>query len=467
MFRVSRQLSLQGRLALVSTVYVAGLAVVAGVFEAQTAAPLDAAGAWATHASEIAIALVAVIGIAVSLYVGRTTAATLRQLRDAMTALTQRDLTRDIPFIDRSDEIGDMARAVQVFKDNAVMLDRTSKDREAAESAALRDRMVAEAERGRIAHQQSDALSAIARGLQRLSDGDLTCSIDQAVAAEYEPLRQDFNIAVDRLGDALSRVAAGISSVRNSAVDVTTAANDLARRTEQQASNLEEAASALGEMTSTVTHSARNADEARGVVSVATQSAQHSATVMEQTRAAMANVEKVATEVEQILSVINEIAFQTNLLALNAGVEAARAGETGRGFAVVALEVRSLAQRSGEAAKEIAALIAASVRDIERGVALVGETGASLETILTQVGSANTLVNRIAGAASEQAEGLGQINTAVHDMDRLTQQNAARVQETAVIGQSLFQEVEDLVTLMATFRTRRDSERAAPTRRAA
>lgn len=421
--------------------------------EADTAVALERERSRAARIIEASIVLSVLGGLAIAIYVGRTTAVPLRQLRNAMSALTRRDLAIAVPFGRRLDEIGDMARAVQVFKDNAQALDRATRDREALEAETRRDRANADAERSRTARQQADALEGLATGLQHLADGNLTWRIDQAFAPDYEPLRRDFNAAMSRLAEALGRVAAGIAGVRTSASDVTMAANDLARRTEQPASNLEEAATALGEMTGTVKGSARSAEEARGVVDVAAAEAQRSATVMGQTRDAMASIEKVAAEVGQIVGVINEIAFQTNLLALNAGVEAARAGETGRGFAMVASEVRSLAQRSGEAAKEIAALIAASVRDIERGVALVGETDASLEHILSHVANAKTLVGQIAGAAQEQADGLGQINTAVHDMDRLTQQNAARVQETAVIGQSLADDVEDLVALMSAFKT--------------
>lgn len=421
--------------------------------EAETAAALDRARLQAARIIGGALALAVLSGLAIAIYVGRTTAGPLRQLRDVMMALTRGDVSTPIPFASRRDEIGEMSRAVQVFKDNALALEHATREREEAEARSRRERAESDAERTRTAREQGDALADLASGLAHLADGDLTWRLDRMFASTYEPLRHDFNAAMAGMSEAIGRIATGIAGVRNSAVDVTTAASDLARRTEQQASNLEEAAAALGEMTGAVSDNARHAEEARNVVGVAATDAKHSAAVMGQTRAAMANIEKVAAQVGQIVGVINEIAFQTNLLALNAGVEAARAGETGRGFAVVASEVRSLAQRSGEAAKEIAALIAASVRDIQQGVALVGETGNSLEHILAQVASANALVNGIAGSAQEQAEGLGQINTAVRDMDQLTQQNAARVQETAVIGQSLFQDVEDLVALMSSFRT--------------
>ncbi|MDX7952722.1 methyl-accepting chemotaxis protein [Lichenihabitans sp. Uapishka_5] len=420
--------------------------------ETATATALDAARIRTARIIETAIGLAVLVGLSIAIYVGRTTAVPLRRLRDAMTALTKGQLTVGVPFATRRDEIGEMARAVQVFKDNAVALDQTARERQRLEAEAQRNREQSEAERARTARQQADALAGLAQGLEHLARGNLTWRIARVFAPDYEPLRLDFNTTMDRTAEAMGRLADGIAGVRNAAVDVTTAASDLARRTEQQASNLEEAAAALGEMTGTVRNSAKSADQARGVVGAAADDAQRSAAVMVETRAAMAEIEAVAAQVGQIVGVINEIAFQTNLLALNAGVEAARAGDAGRGFAVVASEVRSLAQRSGDAAKEIGALIASSSRSVQQGVALVGGTGVALDQILAHVASANDLVGKIAGAAQEQADGLGQINTAVRDMDQLTQQNAARVQETAVIGQSLFQDVEDLVALMAAFR---------------
>ena len=340
--------------------------------EAETATALNGARLQAARIIGGAIALAVLSGLAIAIYVGRTTAGPLRRLRDVMMALTRGDVSAQIPFTARRDEIGEMSRAVQVFKDNALALERATREREEAEARSRRERADADAERSRTAREQGDALADLASGLAHLADGDLTWRLDRTFAATYEPLRQDFNAAMAGMSEAIGRIADGIAGVRNSAVDVTTAASDLARRTEQQASNLEEAAAALGELTGAVSDNARHAEEARNVVGVAATDAKHSSEVMGQTRAAMANIEKVAAQVGQIVGVINEIAFQTNLLALNAGVEAARAGETGRGFAVVASEVRSLAQRSGEAAKEIATLIATSVRDIQQGVALVG-----------------------------------------------------------------------------------------------
>ena len=205
------------------------------------------------------------------------------------------------------------------------------------------------------------------------------------------------------------------------------------------------------------------AEEARrtqAVVGAAKTSAEHSGEVMAEAVAAMGGIESSARQMSQIIGVIDEIAFQTNLLALNAGVEAARAGEAGRGFAVVASEVRALAQGSAHAAKEIKALIAASSSQVERGVELVGETGRALEAIVAQVVQANGLVAKIASSAQEQASGLQQVNAAVNQMDRVTQQNAAMVEETTAARHALAQGAQELGSLIARFRTG-DDERVS------
>ncbi len=233
--------------------------------------------------------------------------------------------------------------------------------------------------------------------------------------------------------------------------EISTASNDLSRRTEQQASSLEETAAALDEITATVKKAAEGATHARKVVAGTKVDAEKSGEVVRKAVEAMGGIEKSSQQISQIIGVIDEIAFQTNLLALNAGVEAARAGDAGRGFAVVASEVRALAQRSAEAAKEIKGLISTSTTQVGQGVQLVAETGKSLERIMAKVAEINTVVSEIAAGAQEQATGLQQVNTAVNEMDKVTQQNAAMAEEATAAGRSLAQEAEQLTGLVGQF----------------
>ena len=211
-------------------------------------------------------------------------------------------------------------------------------------------------------------------------------------------------------------------------------------------------AATLDEITATVRKTAEGASEARGVVTAAKDDAERSGTVIRETVTAMDGISDSSKKIGNIIGVIDEIAFQTNLLALNAGVEAARAGDAGRGFAVVATEVRALAQRSADAAKEIKTLISASSQQVATGVSLVGETGRALTRIVDQVNRLNVLVVAIAGSVQEQATGLGEVNSTVNQMDEVTQKNAGMVAETTAASQSLAAEAAELIRLMGQFK---------------
>jgi methyl-accepting chemotaxis protein len=269
----------------------------------------------------------------------------------------------------------------------------------------------------------------------------------------YDQLRTDFNAAMENLQNTMEAVAGSTGAVRSGAAEINQASDDLSQRTEQQAASLEETAAALDEITATIRRTAEGAKEARQVVAAAKTDAERSSKVVNETVAAMSAIEISSKEIGNIIGVIDEIAFQTNLLALNAGVEAARAGDAGRGFAVVATEVRGLAQRSAEAAKQIKALIAASSTHVANGVTLVSETGRVLGRTLEQVEELDRLVGEIAASAKEQATGLGQVNTAVNQMDQVTQQNAAMVEQTTAASRSLADEAAELAQLVAEFQT--------------
>ncbi len=298
-----------------------------------------------------------------------------------------------------------------------------------------------------------NAVDQIAVALERLASNDLSYRMPAAIDAQFARVRDDFNSAVAALDEAISAVASATQNVNAGANEISTASDDLSRRTEQQAASLEETAAALDQITATVGRSAEGARRASEAASGARVDAAKSGEIVSEAVAAMDGIEESSTQINQIIGVIDEIAFQTNLLALNAGVEAARAGEAGRGFAVVAQEVRALAQRSADAAKEIKVLIANSSSQVDRGVKLVGDTGRALNSIVSKVGEIDTLIGEIAQSSREQATGLGEVNVAVNQMDQVTQQNAAMVEETTAAAANLRLEAGALERLIARFNT--------------
>ncbi len=318
-------------------------------------------------------------------------------------------------------------------------------------TAAELEHQKRDAERRAARQEQEIAVGATAAALAKLASGDLTYRIDGAFPKEYRRLQEDFNAAMDRLQGAMENVAGAAGAIQASAGEATSAADHLSRRTERQAASLEETAAALDEITATVKKTAGGAQEAQGMVRVARGDAETSGAVVSDAIAAMSKIEGSAKQISQIVGVIDEIAFQTNLLALNAGVEAARAGDAGKGFAVVASEVRALAQRSADAAKEIKVLISASTAQVSSGVELVGKTGEALQRIFSGVGKITDLVSEIAASAQEQAVSLAQVNTAVNEMDQMTQQNAAMVEESTAASHALAQQATELDRLMASF----------------
>ncbi len=323
---------------------------------------------------------------------------------------------------------------------------------EDAQRSQVSERAARDDERSAVEEEQTRVVDSLAEALERLAAGDLTSRIDREFTGRYAKLRTDFNAAVARLRDTMSGISATTSGIDSGADEISHAANNLSRRTEHQAASLEETAAALDEITATVRKTAGVAGEAREAVTQTRARAESSGAVVADAVAAMGEIERSSSEIGQIIGVIDEIAFQTNLLALNAGVEAARAGDAGKGFAVVAQEVRALAQRSAEAAKEIKTLIASSAANVGQGVDLVGRTGEALSSIVEQVVRIDQLVTEIASSAQEQALGLSEVNTAVNEMDQVVQQNAAMVEQSTAATMALKNEASELARMVGRFR---------------
>ena len=344
-----------------------------------------------------------------------------------MEHLAAGDVDREILYNDYKDCVGRMARAMHVFRRHAADI------KKAGEAQQL-------------------VVTSLGRGLSELADGNLTDTIHTPFPADYEKLRVDFNRAMESMGRAMSAVTIATHGINAGASDIRQASDDLSQRTEQQAASLEETAAAMDEITSTVRQTAEGANRANRAVADARIEAQQSGEVVRRAVDAMAGIERASSEISEIISVIDGIAFQTNLLALNAGVEAARAGDAGKGFAVVDSEVRALAQRSADAAKDVKSRILASSEQVESGVGLVSETGKALERIIGQIGEISTLVENIANSAERQSTGLQEVNTAVSAMDGVTQQNAAMVEQATAAARSLAVEADALAREIARFR---------------
>jgi len=415
----------------------------------------------------------------------------IQHMTAAMQRLANRELSVEIPHVDRGAEIGQMAKAVQVFKDNMIAREEAEaqiarqreEDAAGEEIAALVSKVAAGDLSGRIdesgkegfflaTSQQLNRLTATLQTMTNeladtagaMANGDLTRSVKGNYHGVFGQLKEGVNGMAGRLRDFANRLTETAQSVKIASAEISAGSQDLAQRTESQAASIEETAASMHEITTTVKQNAENAQAANQLAGAARDTAEKGGMVVADAVAAVSRIEESAQKISDIVSLIDEIAFQTNLLALNASVEAARAGEAGKGFAVVAQEVRALAQRSANASKDIKALITESNQQVKTGATLVGQTGGSLQEIVNAVKKVADIVAEIAAASREQAMGLEQINTAVASMDEMTQRNGALVEETSASAQALASQAQDLAGLVAFFRTGNETVSAAPAR---
>lgn len=377
--------------------------------------------------------LVAGIGTVLGWMIARSVVMPLGRLGGAMQHVSEKHYDVDLGEQDRGDEIGGLFAALDAFRDKLRASDHAEEVRQAQQE------------------KQVQVVGRLSVALTKLADGDLKHKISTPFDGDYDQLRQDFNRTVVNLNQTIGSVVLRAGAIRDRSDGMSKSADDLSRRTENQAATLEETAAALDEMTASVKSAADGSRQVKDVVGNARQDADAANPVVQSAVGAMTEIESSSQEISQIIGVIDDIAFQTNLLALNAGVEAARAGEAGRGFAVVASEVRALAQRSSDAAKQIKSLIGESSDQVQRGVSLVGQAGEVLTKIAGHINHISDLVAEIASGAEEQSIGLGEINIGVTQLDKVTQQNAAMVEEATESSHALHSDAAELAHLVTRF----------------
>ncbi len=416
----------------------------------------------AASSSTLAISgVLIVIGLVLAYFIGQLISSNVRSMARLMERLAHGDDTMTISGTEQRHELGAMARSLKVFQETGRAKLIAEATAERARIAAEEERLRQEAERLADAQVMEHAFQQISLGLDALSKGDLTARVGD-VDVRYVRIRDHFNNSVSSLEEAVDSVIGAVATIKSGLAEISTASHDLARRTEQQAASLEETVAALGDVTRGVNGTAEGAGHAQNAMVTARANAESGGAIVARAIAAMTEIQSSSSKIGNIIGVIDEIAFQTNLLALNAGVEAARAGDAGKGFAVVAQEVRELAQRSASAAREIKSLISMSTDQVRTGVQLVGESGTSLSQIVEQVGAMSSTIAEIAVAAREQAASLREVSAAGDQMDKVTQQNAAMVEQTTAAAQSLTKETENLADLVHRFKTR--STRVSETR---
>jgi methyl-accepting chemotaxis protein len=398
----------------------------------------------------IFVVLVLVASVFFSIF---TIARPVQALTGGMLQLADGNFDVVLPGLGRKDEIGDIAGAVEQFKVKAAEKARLEADEVLRRQKAEADAQARAAEeRAKAAEETARVVELLGEGLKSLSDGDLTIRLNDGFSDTYRQIKDDFNAAMSRLQGTIQALARAAREVAGASAEISSGTTDLSQRTEEQAASLEETSASMEEISSTVKKNAENAQQANQLTSGTREVADRGGAVVAEAVNAMARIEESSRKISDIISVIDEIARQTNLLALNAAVEAARAGEAGRGFAVVASEVRSLAQRSSQAAKDIKDLITNSSGQVQEGVELVNKAGASLTEILESIKKVAAIVADIAAASAEQSTGLDQVNIAITQMDEATQQNSALVEQNAAAAKALEQQSNSMDEQVSFFR---------------
>ena len=412
--------------------------------EGEARAFVDQVKASNLHLLVVIAILTVVTGGIGAWFVHRTVIMLVNRMRLVMMELAAGNLEAEFTGVDRTDEIGDFARAFAQFKNSAkekLRLEADAKEQqqriEAQRSASEADRRQSEIAREKAAAEQTRAVTSIGAALAAVAQGNLTIRLNDGFTEDYRQIQDDFNLAVGRLQDTIGEIAAAAKEVANATGEISASTTDLSQRTEEQAASLEQTSASMEQISATVKKNAENAQAANQSATDAREIADRSGRVVVEAVDAVAKIEESSRKISDIIGVIDEIARQTNLLALNAAVEAARAGDAGRGFAVVATEVRTLAQRSSQAAKDIKDLIATSSGQVRHGVELVNKAGTSLSDILETIKTVATRIADVANASAEQAMGLEQVNLALTQMDEVTQQNSALVEQNVATAKIL------------------------------
>ncbi|MGV2183453.1 methyl-accepting chemotaxis protein [Rhizobium rhizogenes] len=405
------------------------------------------------NVSVIAMILGTLLAIVGGLMLVETLRGPLKRVTEIMTRLASGDLEVAIDGRNRGDEIGDMVRSVTVFRDAAVENVRLEREAESARALSAEEAERRAADRARIEAEQKQALNALADVLAKLADGNLEESMREDLSADFVEMAFTYNHAIEALRETLTDVRYTAEEIKGGTGNLAMSADDLARRTEQQAAALEQSSRALHRLSDVVRSTAERAKQTALSVNETQAYASQSGEVVAKAVGAMSEINRSSEKIATIIGVIDEIAFQTNLLALNAGVEAARAGDAGRGFAVVAQEVRELAQRCANAAKEIKGLISASSAQVHSGVHLVEQTGSALSEIIRHVTGVQKLVSDISSATAEQSTGIEEVTRAVGEVELITQRNAAMVEENNAEIHGLRQRVDTLSEKIDRFRT--------------
>ncbi len=388
-------------------------------------------------------ALAGFVGLLTGSYVAIGVIRPISKLTTTMRELAQGRNDVEVYGIDRRNEIGNMAKAVVAIRDIAAENARREIDEAARRQSAENERRNREeAEKAENTRQLQLRIDSLGKGLNQLARGDLAYRLEDEFTAEYQKLKDDFNTTIHQLQETVTAIVASTREVSNAAAELSNSTTDLSQRTERQAASLEETSASMEQISATVKENAKNAQQADQFARGTREVADRGGEVVAQAVSAMSRIEDSSHRISDIIGVIDEIARQTNLLALNAAVEAARAGEAGRGFAVVASEVRTLAQRSAQAAKDIKDLITRSNSQVREGVELVNRAGTALDEIVESIQRVGDVVSAIASTSAVQATGLEHVNETILQMDAVTQQNSALVEENAATAKTLERQSE-------------------------